>query len=284
MAKATGGFENYGVSVDVQFIEGSASVPAMIANDTDVQENPPASFIPADVNGNQDVVIIASALNHPTLALYAMSDIQTAEQLKGKTIGADKPGTGIDYFARLSLSLLGLKPDDVELRTVGTSPEIATAMLSGQVHAGIVGPPHSFQLENRGFRLLQDIFGQPFQSLALLARRSRLDELAPALRPLLAAVRDGILSWNSDPQLAMNVMDQYIQVGDPEILRRTYEFFTKVAPFEPSLQPTIPGLKGQMDFMAATTLPALSRFTPEQFVDGRFLAELPTRSAPRAAN
>jgi ABC-type nitrate/sulfonate/bicarbonate transport system substrate-binding protein len=277
MAKAIGAFDKYGISVDMPFIEGtSASVPAMIANDTDVQENPPASFIPADVNGNLDIVIIASALNHPTLALYAMNEIASAEQLKGKVVGADKPGTGLDYFARLSLSLLELRPEDVELRVIGTAPEIAAAMLSGQVQAGVVGPPQSFQLEARGFRLLQNTFGQPYQATALVAKRSRLDELAPALRPLLAAVRDGILAWNSQPKLAMDVLDQYTETGDPEVLRKTYEFFSKVAPFEPSLQPTIPGLKSIIDFMVATTLPAAAPFTPDQFVDLRFLSQLPS--------
>jgi NitT/TauT family transport system substrate-binding protein len=276
MAKAAGGFEKYGVSVDMQFIEGSAAIPAMIANDTDVQENAPANFIPADVNGHQDLVLIAAALNHPALALYAAPEVASAEQLKGKVVGADKPGTAIDYLARLSLSQLGLKPEDVQLRAIGQSLEISTAMLSGQVQAGIVSPPQSFQLESRGFHLLQDIFGQPYQSVALVARRSRLDELAPALRPLLAAVRDGILAWNSQPELAMNVLDQYTQTGDPQILRKTYEFFTKMAPFEPSLQPTIPGIKAIVDFLGATTLPAAAQFTPEQFVDTRFLAQLPS--------
>jgi hypothetical protein len=57
--------------------------------------------------------------------------------------------------------------------------EIAAAMLSGQVHAGIAAPPQSFQLEAKGFRLLQDTFRQPYQNLGLVAKRSRLDELAP---------------------------------------------------------------------------------------------------------
>src|SRR5579864_1927313 len=240
IAKATGAFEKYGVSVDMQFIEGSASVPAMIANDTDVQYGSFAAIVPADANGNQDMVIIASALNHLALALYAMPEIASAEQLKGKIIGSDQPGSTADYVARHSLSVLGLKPENVELRAIGTAPEIATAMLSGQVQAGIVSPPQSFQLETRGFRLLQDIFGQPYQSIALVAKRSRLDELGPALRPLLSAFRDGILSWNSQPDLAMNVLDQYTQMGDPGILRKSYDFFTRVIPFEPSLQPTIP--------------------------------------------
>jgi ABC-type nitrate/sulfonate/bicarbonate transport system substrate-binding protein len=171
--------------------------------------------------------------------------------------------------------LLGLKPEDVELRAIGTGADIATAMLSGQLQAGIVGPPQTFQVEARGFRLLQDTYGQPYQGTALVAKRSRLDELTPALRPLLAAYRDGIMAWNSQSDLALNGLDQYIQIGDPEILRKTYEFFTKVAPFEPSLQPTLPGIKAQLDFLAATTVPAASQFTAEQFVDARFLAQLP---------
>src|SRR5579864_3606777 len=190
MAKATGAFEKYGVSVDMQFIEGLAAVPAMIANDTDVQESGFAQIVPADVNGNQDLVIVASGLNHLAAALYAMPEIASAEQLKGKVIGSDKPGSTNDYVVQQSLSLLGLRPEDVEVRTIGTAPEIATAMLSGQVQAGILSPPQSFQLESRGFRLLQDTYSQPYQSIGLVVRRSRLDELAPALRALLAAFRD----------------------------------------------------------------------------------------------
>jgi hypothetical protein len=74
----------------------------------------------------------------------------------------------------------------------------------------------------------------------------------------------------------MTVLDQYIQGSDPEIQRKNYDFFTGVAPFEPSLQPTIPGIQVQLDFLAATILPAAAQLSPEQFVDGRFLTQLPS--------
>src|SRR5262249_57283714 len=125
----------------------------MIANNTDVQDGSFAAIVPADVNGNQDMVIIASALNHLALALYAMPEIASAEQLKGKIIGSDKPGSTADYVARHSLSVLGLKPEDVELRAIGTAPEVATAMLSGQVQAGNVRPPPPLPLATQGVRL-----------------------------------------------------------------------------------------------------------------------------------
>jgi ABC-type nitrate/sulfonate/bicarbonate transport system substrate-binding protein len=275
MAKAIGAFEKYGVSVDVQYIETATAVPAIIANQIDAEEVSAAPIITADVNGDLDLVIIGSVLNHPILGLYAVPEITNADQLRGKEIALDKPGTPSDYAGRLAISLLGLKPQDVQLRIVGSAVETTSAMLSHQVPAGMVAPPQAFQVEAAGYHLLQDIFSQPYQNVGVVARRSRIDELGPGLRLLLASIRDGILAWNKQPDLAMKVMDEYAKVGDPDVLKRTYDFYTKTAPYEPTLQPTIPGIKAMMDFLAPS-LPKIANWTPEQFVDTRFLSQLPT--------
>jgi hypothetical protein len=148
-------------------------------------------------------------------------------------------------------------------------------MLSHQVPVGVVAPPQAFQVEAAGFHLLQDIFSQPYQNVGVVARRSRIEELGPGLRLLLASIRDGILAWNKQPDLAMKVMDEYAKVGDPDVLKKTYDFYTKTAPYEQTLQPTIPGIKAMMDFLAPS-LPKIANWTPEQFVDTRFLSQLPT--------
>ena len=270
MAKAIGAFDKYGLTVDVQYIETANAVPAMVANSIDAQEVSAAPVITADANGDLDLVLIGSALNHPILGLYTVPEITNADQLRGKIVASDKPGTPTDYAARLSLSLLGLKPEDVDLRIVGSAAEVTPAMISGQVPAGVVAPPQSFQVEAKGFHLLQSIFDQPYQNVGIVARRSRFDELGPSLKALLLAIRDGILAWNNQPDLAMQVMDQYAKVGDPDILQKTYAFYTKTAPFEPSLQPTMAGIKAMMDFLGPAT-PKLASFKPESFVDSRFL-------------
>src|SRR5207302_4019297 len=110
-----------------------------------------------------------------------------------------------DYAARLSLSLLGLSPNDVDLRIVGSAAEVTPAMLTGQVPAGVVAPPQSFQVEAKGFHLLQSIFDQPYQNVGLVARRSRKDELGPSLQEPLAALRDGIQAWHAHHDLSLHV-------------------------------------------------------------------------------
>ena len=274
MAKAVNAFDKYGLSADIQYIETATAVPAMVANNIDAEEVSAPPIITADANGDLDLVLIGSALNHPILGLYAVAEITNADQLRGKVVGTDKPGTPTDYAAHLSLSLLGLKPSDVDLRIVGSAAEMTPAMLSGQLPAGVLAPPQSFQVEAKGFHLLQSIFDQPYQNVGVVARRSRLDELGPSLKALLASIRDGIQAWYAQPELAMQVIDQYAKIGDAEIIRRTYEFYSKTAPFEASLQPTMPGIKAMMDFLSPS-VPKLANFTPEQFVDTRFLSQLP---------
>ena len=270
MAKAINAFDKYGLTVDVQYIETATAVPAMVANNIDAEEVSAAPIITADANGGLDLVLVGSCLNHPILGLYAVPEITNADQLRGKVVATDKPGTPADYAARLALSLMGLTTTDVDYRIVGSAAEVTPAMLSGQVPAGVVAPPQSFQVEAKGFHLLQSIFDQPYQNVGIVARRSRFDELGPSLRALLLAVRDGILAWNSQPDLAMRVMDEYAKVGDTAILQKTYDFYTKTAPFEPTLQPTMAGIKAMMDFLTPST-PKLSGMQPENFVDTRFL-------------
>jgi ABC-type nitrate/sulfonate/bicarbonate transport system substrate-binding protein len=275
MAKAIGAFDKYGLTVDLQYIEAATAVSAMVANQIDVEAVSAATIITADANGDLDLVMIGAALNHPILGLYTVPEITNAEQLRGKIVATDKPGTPNDYAARLSLALLGLTPTDVDLRIVGSAAEVTPAMLTGQVPAGVVAPPQSFQVEAKGFHLLQPLFDQPYQSVGLVARRSRMDELGSALPALLASLRDGIQAWNAQPDLAMKTLDDYSKVGDPDVLKKTYDFFTKTTPFEPTLQPTLPGIKAMMDFLSPT-VPKLANYKPEQFVDTRFLSQLPT--------
>ncbi|HLQ35844.1 MAG TPA: ABC transporter substrate-binding protein [Chloroflexota bacterium] len=275
MAKAIGAFDKYGVAVEMPYIETSIAVPAMVGKQIDVLESSAAPIITVDINGNEDQVFIASALNHPILGIYAKETIKTAADLKGKVIASDKPGTPLDYAARLSLSLMGLKPTDVQLRPIGSASEVVAAMLSNQVDAGVVAPPQSFQAEVKGFHLLQNIFSRPYQNVGLVAKKSRLDELAPALRALVAAYRDGIVAYNKQPDLAMKVFDEYAKVSDPEVLRKTYDFYRTVAPFEESMQPTMQGLQAMIDFLADSTVPGAKGHKPEEFVDLRFLTDLP---------
>ncbi len=123
----------------------------------------------------------------------------------------------------MALKLMGLKPTDVQLEPLGPTGIIA-AMLAGQIPAGVIAPPDTYTAEAKGFKQLQDIYSQPYQNVGLVAKKSRLDELAPAFTPFLAAYRDGIAAIFSQPDLSMKLQGQYANVTDPDILKRNQDF------------------------------------------------------------
>jgi ABC-type nitrate/sulfonate/bicarbonate transport system substrate-binding protein len=272
MADATKAFSQHGVNVTVRFIQANAAVPALIAKEVDMLEISAAPVITADLNGHADLVYVASVLNHSTFVLVVKNDVKTGADLKGKTIASDRPGTPTDYGMQAALGLLKLQPSDVTVRTLGSSNVILQAMLSGQVDGGLLGQPESFQAETKGFHVIQDTFGIPYQNTGMVAQKARLDQLAPAMPGFLAALRDGIQTFNQQPDVAIKVLKDYTKESDADILKKTYDLHHDRAPFEASLQPTLEGLKAMANALGET-IPAAKTAKPEQFVDTRFLTK-----------
>jgi len=104
--------------------------------------------------------------------------------------------------------------------------------------------------------------------------RSRIDSLSPALIPWMLAIREAIQTYNQQPDVAKKVISDKTKETDPDILQKTYEFYKTQALWEPSLQPTLPGIQGMMDFLAGGS-PEVKNTKPEQYVDLRVLEKLP---------
>jgi ABC-type nitrate/sulfonate/bicarbonate transport system substrate-binding protein len=274
MAKDGGAFAKYGVDVSDQFIQGDLATKALIAKELDVILQSAAPLITADLNGNAGIVFIGSVLNHSQFALLVNSSIKTAADLKGKAWGTDKAGTTGDYQTKLLLKLLGLTPNDVEIRELGGNDIPLKALLTGQVQAAPMIPPFTFQGVAQGYTILKDTYDQPYQNVGVVVAKSRIPEIKAALVSFLAGYRDGVRLYHEQPQRAMDVLKRYTKETDENLLKQTYDFYKTQAPFQIDLQPTLPGIQSMVDFLSAT-VPAAKDAKPEQFVDTSLLAELP---------
>jgi ABC-type nitrate/sulfonate/bicarbonate transport system substrate-binding protein len=218
------------------------------------------------------VVFIAGLLNTMIWDFYARPEIKNAEQLKGKIVGTDRPATPVAYGTLVALKKMGLNAKDVQLRPLGSSPQIVAAFYAGQIAGGVGSPPASFQMERSGFRSLVSLLDVPYQNVGLVVRRSRLDELANRLTPLLRAVRQGIDRYYADKPFAMKVIGKYTKETDQEVLDRTYEFYKKAA-FRREMMTSEPGLQGMLDFLSET-IPEAKGAKPSQFFDDRFVRQV----------
>jgi hypothetical protein len=150
---------------------------------------------------------------------------------------------------------VGLSSRDVQLRPFGGSVQVASALQSGQIAAGAAGPPLSFHVERSGFHSLASTLDQPYQNVGLVVRRSRINELAPRLVPLLRSVREGIDRYYADKPFTLKVIPKYTRDTDADIIERTYEFYRK-AGFRRELMISEPGMRGILNFLSDTVLEA----------------------------
>jgi ABC-type nitrate/sulfonate/bicarbonate transport system substrate-binding protein len=164
---------------------------------------------------------------------------------------------------------MGLTPKDVQLRPLGSSPQIVAAFYAGQIAGGVGSPPASFLLERAGFHSLVSLLDVPYQNVGLVVRRSRMEELGSRLVPLLRAVRAGIERYYADKSFARKVIGKYTKEADPEVLDRSYEFYKK-AGFRRELLTSEPGLQGILDFLSES-IPEAKTAKPAQFFDDRFV-------------
>jgi ABC-type nitrate/sulfonate/bicarbonate transport system substrate-binding protein len=271
MAKESGGFAKEGLDVEMISMSSALALPALIANEVDVIQVSAAPVITASLRGF-DAVFVAGLLNTMIWDLYARPEIKNAEQLKGKIVGTDRPGSPVAYGTSVALRKLGLGPKDVQLRILGGSAQIVAALLTGQIVAGAAAPPVTFQLDRAGLHSMASLLDQPYQNVGLVVRRGRMDELASRLVPLLRSVRAGIDRYYNDKPFSMKVIAKYTKENDPDIIDRTYEFYRR-AGFRRELMISEPGVQGILDFLSET-VPETKKATPGQFFDDRFVRQL----------
>ena len=273
MAKDSGAFTKEGLDVEVLSMQSTSAIPALLANEIDVVQVSAAPVLTAALRGI-DVTFVAGLLNTMIWDFYVRPEIKNIEQLKGKIVGTDRPGTPVAYGTMVALKKMGLTTKDVQLRPLGSSPQIVAAFYAGQIAGGVGSPPASFRIERDGFHSLISLIGEPYQNVGLVVRKSRIDELSARLVPLLRAVRSGIMRFYADKPFSMKVIGKYAYETDPDVLERSYEFFKK-AGFRRELVTSEAGLQGVLDFLSES-IPEAKTAKPAQFFDDRILRQVNT--------
>lgn len=267
-------FAKYGVTVTRQVVAADLAVKALVSRDVDVVFQATPAILVADLNGGLDLVYIASVFNYSQFSMAVEPSIQSAADLKGKVIGGSSPGSAVDLMCRTLLTKLGLKPSDVTLRAFTEGAAIYAALLAGQIPAGAISIPQTFQAETKGLRMLTNNYDIKYQNIGPMVSKARLEELTPRLVPFLQGLREGIRAFSAQPELAKKLISENTKESDQTILQKTYDFYVKDAHFQDDMQPTIEGIQAALDFLVETT-PAAKGAKPEQFVDLRVLEKLP---------
>ena len=93
---------------------GSVAPMALIAGEVDFSIMSAFLLIPVSIQSG-DVIMLGAFGRYATMTLISRSEIRTAEELKGKIIGLQRPGDATEINARFALRHLGLDPYTIRM-------------------------------------------------------------------------------------------------------------------------------------------------------------------------
>ncbi|MSQ27023.1 MAG: ABC transporter substrate-binding protein [Dehalococcoidia bacterium] len=139
-----GFFEKYGLDVKVtEYASGSAAQEAILGGSADIIHYFPPGAAAAIAKGAKQKIIATDQFrpNAWYIMTAAKSNIQAMKDLEGKKIAITAKGSTTDYFTLWAIQNAKIKAENLP---VGF-PALYQSVLTGQVDAGVIPPPLSFQ-------------------------------------------------------------------------------------------------------------------------------------------
>jgi NitT/TauT family transport system substrate-binding protein len=237
VAKQAGLYEKHGLDVDLQYVASATSVAALVSGQMQLATVGLSESLGA-IAGGADLVVIANQVPAYTYIFEVAPGIQTAADLKGKSIGISRTGSSSDIGTRVVLKKFGLDPDrDVQLVQTGSVSDRAAAMKGGALQGAVAAPPDTLAVERLGWHPLFDLSAQqlPAVTLGLVVQRGYRDANQATVQAYVDALLEGIARVHSDRALAIELLKSNLNLDAEEDLNATYDYYTR-----PELMPSLP--------------------------------------------
>lgn len=273
VAQEEGIFKKNGLDVELLHVPSSSrAIQAMLAGEIAFSTADVLNTLEANLKGG-DVVIVAGVTNRLIFSLMARPDIKKVSDLKGKRIGITRIGSSTHTASLYTLNQAGLKPGDYQILPLMEVPNILTALMAGQIDAGIVSPPTNSRARKAGFTELVNLprEGPEYASVAITTTRSYIKANEEVARRVVRSYAEAIHLFKTNKATAVKVLQTYTKVTDAEILEDTYHQFRDYLESIPHVS-----RKGLETILAELSEkePKAKQAKPEDFIEARFIADL----------
>ena len=224
LAYKKGFLTGQGVAAEVILMRNSITVQALNNGGIDYLTPIPRSV--QAVIGGFPLKIVACYLPKATLMVVSRPEINSAKELKGKTVAISGVGSATFAVLRLIAKHFGLDPEK-EIRTlgVGTSEARLAALKQGLVSAAVVPPPWDFHATKLGFHVIarsNELFNYP--QVGLIANEKKVKEQAGEIKRV---IKSGIMAnryIRSNREETIQFVMEWLKT-DRELAVATYEAF-----------------------------------------------------------
>ncbi len=273
IAHQEGIFKKNGLDVELLHISSSSrGIQAILAGEIAFSYMDGVNQAQANLKG-ANIAFVAGATNRQVFSLMAKPEIKRIADLRGKKIGITRIGSSTHTSALYALNTAGLKQSDYQILPLVEVPNILTALLAGQVDAGVVSPPTNSRARKAGLNELMNLAkeGPEFVSVAIGTSRSYIKANEDIVRRVVRSYAEGVQIFKVNKAAAQRMMQKYLRVKDQDILDDAYNQFREYLANPPYVTQ-----KAMENVIAdvANSDPSAKNSKPEDFMDMRFVAEL----------
>ena len=221
-----------------------------------------------------DTVLIATATPGLLFYLVTRKEIRNANDLKGKRIGASRPGTDSDLAARVAVQKLGLSEKDVSILSMGTDAERLSAMTQGVADGTVVTIGGYVAAQKLGFHSILDLsqLNIPYEAASLITTRSLIKENPDMVGKFARGFVAAIQYAQGHREFTLKVLSKYMRTSDQEVLSASYDYYVgRIIPRTPYVSEK--GLQAVIDYIRQRN-PQTPAAKAQDFMDNRFIKEL----------
>jgi len=269
IAQEQGIFTKHGLDVTLSEVEDASGVPALLSGDMQIGATAPTSVLASEAAGS-DLTMIACT--DPTLPFQflATSDITDVQGLAGKNVGVSSAGSGSDFATRIGLQAAGLDPSEVNILPLGSKSNRVAALTSGQIQGGVDNPPTSVGLQQQGLHVLFDLADMDIHApnIVYAAQQTWLESNPEAAQAFADALVEALEVQRTDQATSVAVLEKYFQSDDQEALNQAWEYFGKILPETPTIEPDL--FDSLIDFNKEA-IPGLADVDVSEHIDNSFI-------------
>jgi NitT/TauT family transport system substrate-binding protein len=273
MAQQEGLFKKNGLDAELIHIPSSSrAIQTILAGEIAFSFMDGNNEAQANLKG-ANLVLIAGATNRMVFSLMARPEIKKIADLKGKKIGITRVGSSTHTSALYALGQAGLKPSDYQILPLMEVPNIFTALVAGQIDAGVVSPPTNSRARKAGMVELMNIAkeGPEYVSVAVGTTRSYLSANEDIARRVVRSYAEGVYLFKTNKAAALKMIQNQLKVKDADIQEDTFNQFRQYLEYPPYVSRK--GIEAVLADVAETN-PAAKAAKPDDFIEMRFVAEL----------
>lgn len=154
--------------------------------------------------------------------LMVQPNINSVEDLEGKTIAIDFFNSTIDYAVKRTLERHGLDPEDVTILPVEDVMKRFVGLRTKSFHAAVLPLPLNISAQQYGLHELRDFREQIVPSLALATTEDKIKSNPGEVESMLKVARKSLLYTKEYKDDVEDIMQQLTELADREIIDKIY--------------------------------------------------------------